>query len=498
MDLKAILALLEPKNQNLPPIRLESSAAKYSRVNALVFQGEEKAAEKRFPALKGRKDFGKKKELTEVIKADQALWAHGLGKKEKMTPREIRRLYGRLYLSGLSGKPKQIVIECPPEWVEMAALGIHVAALNPALFKKESSKEKAPEVVLVNAEFKARAAEAKKALQRGLNTAEARNLMRLLGSMGPNSLRSTVYAEVIKALAKKWGVAAKHCSKKELEKYELLNAVSLGSSRPSQLLMLSLHPAAGPSKTCTVMVGKGLCFDSGGVQGKGDQMRHMKQDMAGSAALLGTVLELVKNKRRIKESVHFLLPLAENMMGNDAMRPDDVWTAGDGQKVEIMHTDAEGRLVMADAICYAKNNLKGIRRVMTVATLTGSCAMALGEVYTGVLCSDKELASHVEKMGEESGDLMHVGPWDLEYDDNHSAVADTANLGQKQRSGGWLQAGFFLNRFVPKGKDGENAAQFCHFDIAGSVDMYQAGRPWRRKGLSSGVGVGFLGRLLAE
>jgi len=426
-------------------------------------------------------------------------WCHGLGEKEKMTPRQIRRFFGKTYLASLSGNPKTVVIHCPPQWVKWAAVGVHVAALNPALFKKESPKEKAPTVILVHPEFKSASAQVKKQLNQGMNVAEGKNLMRMLGAFSPNNLNPSTYSEIIKKLAKQWKVSVKQCTRNELKKYELLNAVSLGSKHDSQLMVLTLNPPKGKTKNSTVVVGKGLCFDSGGIQVKpGTYMNNMKQDMAGSASLLGTLHTLVSNKQAVKQTTHFLLPLAENMSGENATRPDDIWTTGDGQQVEILHTDAEGRLVMADALCYAKNNFKNANRFVTIATLTGSCVMALGDVYTGVICNDEPLSQKVVELGKESGDLMHPAPWDMEFDDLNTPMADVGNLGENSREAGWIKGGLFLNRFVPKPKKDSEKIEFCHLDIAGSIDMDQKGKAWRKKGLSSGIAVGFLAELLTK
>lgn len=499
LNVKQMLQVLEPKNQNLPEIKLEANAKGDSRVNVMVFEGEEKETGQRFADLKKEKLSGKKKGLSEVVGNKVAYWVHGMGKRGDMTPRRIRRFFGQTYLASLSSKPKTVVIECPPQWAKWAAVGIHVAALNPAMFKKEAPKEKAPQVILVHPDFKASSAKVKKELKEGLGIAEGKNLMRLLGAFSPNDLNPTTYPQIIKALAKQWGVKMKQCSKKELEKYELLNAVSLGSVHDSQLVILTLDPPKGKTKNSTITVGKGLCFDAGGIMVKpGDYMRHMKQDMAGSAALLGTILTMIRNKHNVKQTTHFLLPLAENMLGERATKPDDVWTTGDGQKVEILHTDAEGRLVMADAICYAKNNFKNANRFVTIATLTGSCVAALGDIYTGVICNDEAIRQEVVRLGQETGDLMFPAPWDMEYDDMNSPIADVANLGENARDGGWIKAGLFLNRFIPKPKNDKEKIEFCHLDIAGSIDMGQAGKPWRRKGLSSGIAVGFLAELLGE
>ena len=498
MTTQQILKILQTENQMLPKISLDSSFKKYQRVNIFVFDGKEKDVAKQFPYLKNEEISGKKGELKEIICGKQSFWIHGIGKEEKMTAREIRRLFGRVYLGALSGKPEKIAIACPFDWVELAALGIHVAALNPAILKTKPPKDPISEVVLIDKSFKTKAVQANKLSKNGQILAEGKNLMRILGAIAPNILDTEAYAMVIKALAKKWKVPCKHLNGKDLKKYELLRAVSEGSGHDSQLLILTLHPKKGKTKKATAVVGKGLCYDSGGLQDKQSYMKYMKEDMAGSASLLGTIVTILKNKNNLKETTYFVLPLAENMMGDKAMRPDDIWTAGDGQTVEIIHTDAEGRLVLADGICYVKNNFKNVHRYMTIATLTGSCIVALGDVYTGALCNNDELKVELENAADESGDYVHAGPWDMEYDDNNSPHADIANLGENVRDAGWIKAGFFLARFLPKDKKGEYNVEFCHLDIAGSIDMKEKGKSWRKKGFCSGVGVHLLSKLLTK
>ncbi len=498
MTVQQILKLLDPKNQNLPKIGIDSGYKKYNRINVFVLEGKEKDVVKQFPCLKNAKISGKAKELKEVICKNQVFWVHGLGKEDKMTTREIRRLFGRVYLGALAGKPEKIVITCPLDWCEFAATGIRVAALDAGLLKPKYKNEGTPEVILLNFEFGKKSAEARKMISVGEITADGKNLMRMLGAIPPNILTPPKYAEVIKALAKEWKVECKQVSHKELAEYGLINAVAAGSQYSPELLVLTMHPKSGKTAKATALVGKGLCFDSGGLQGKGSYMKDMKLDMSGGASALGTILDIVKNKRDLKETTYFVLPLVESLMGSKAMRPDDIVTAGDGQTVEVIHTDAEGRMVLADAICYMKKNHKDIHKYMTIATLTGSCVVALGDIYTGIICNDDGLKTDVENAADESGDFVHAAPWDEEFDDNNSPVADVANLGEKDRDAGWIKGGMFMSRFLPKKKDGDIDAKYCHFDIAGTIDMKLGGKSWRKKGLSSGVGVGLLSRLLTK
>lgn len=499
MTVNDILKLTDVKNQHLPKIGADSSFKKYDLVYLPVFEETVSQMVKKYPELKKLNLKGKKKESFNVIVGHQLWKVRGMGEKSKMGARQLRRMFGAMYLGAVAEKLKKVAILCEEsQWAYWAGVGLHVAALDPKIFKPKATFEDVLEITLIHETFKGKIlSDIQKEIRRGEITAEAKNLMRVLGATPPNSLHTEAYAQVVEKLAKQWGVKCKNVSKKELQKYELLNAVSNGSHHDSKLLVLTI-PVKG-SKKETVVVGKGICYDSGGMQGKGTYMKSMKEDMAGSASVLATAMHIVKNKLQLKETTHFLLPLAENMMGDFAQRADDVWTAGDGQTVEIIHTDAEGRLIMGDAICYAKNNFKNIDKVYTIATLTGSCVVALGEVYTGNLCNDDELRQEAMTAGKDTGDLVFSGPWDLEYDDNNSPVADVANLGEKDRDAGWLKAGYYLARFVPKDKKtGEHTAKFCHFDIAGSIDMDGSGAAHRRKGFSSGVGVGFLSQLLTK
>lgn len=498
MTVQEIFKLLDPKNQNLPKVSADSSSKKAEFIYVPVFEENVKELEKAFPVLKKFKLKGEKTESYDVMQGNQMLRVRGMGKKVDMTPRKVRRLFGTIFLAIESVKAKTIGVLCDEaEWAGTATTSILVAALNPALFKPSAKHTPLPEILLINKDFSKKAAAVKKMMQEAEVTAEAKNMMRVLGATPPNSLSTEVYAKIIEMVARKLKVKCTNVPKKELAKYELLNAVSLGSSHDSKLLVITI-PVAG-SKKSTVVAGKGICYDSGGMQGKGSYMNSMKEDMAGSASVLGTILDIVKNKRKLKQTTHFLMPLAENMMGCSATRADDVWTAGDGQTVEIKHTDAEGRLILGDAICYAKNHFKDIDTIFTIATLTGSCMVALGEVYTGALINDEKLSEEVVKAGRECGDLVFPGPWDLEFDDNNSPVADVANLGEKDRDAGWIKAGFYLARFVPKDKKtGKLTAKFCHFDIAGSIDMKASGASHRRKGFSSGIGIGYLTRLLSK
>ncbi|MFH0820752.1 MAG: leucyl aminopeptidase family protein [Candidatus Peregrinibacteria bacterium] len=515
MRVKEILKLLDPKNQNLPALSTAADFKTCPLIYIPVVQGEEHDMIQEFPAFKGLKLSGKKEEMKEVIKNDQVFRFIGLGKLDQVNARTMRRFFGKVYLEALKSKPKQIAMLCPKEFLSHAATGVHVAALDPGMFKSKWEKTPAPEVIFVapgtlmssprslsfprrrGSDSRLHGNDIENALHEGQVIAEGKNLMRILGSLPPNVLNQQTYAELCMALGHQWKVTVKRAPQKELKKYELLQAVSHGSNHPSELLIFRIEPKK-KSKHATALIGKGLCYDSGGIIDKQDHMKFMKEDMAGSASVLATILVLVKNKWPIRETTYFFLPIAQNMMGSKAMRADDVYTAGDGQKVEVTHTDAEGRLVLADTICYAKNHFPEIHRYMTIATLTGSCVRALGDVYTGLVSNNRSLAKEMELIGKETGDYLFAGPWDLEYDDYICPVADVPNVGENAGEAGWIKGALFMNRFIPKTEEGEPKAQYAHLDIAGTIDMYEKGKPWRRKGFNSGVGVGLLAKLLSE
>ncbi len=496
MTTTQILNLLDVKNQNLPALEPVSSFKGASIVFVPVIEDEEKKTKNTFSFAKKEKISGKNGKKTVLINKDCEYIFVGMGKRKEITNRKLRRFYGSSYLSVVSKKPKVIGMHTPTEWLKVTAEGIHVSALKSDILKSKKDKDKTPKVIFASPTYKAKMAFVKQEIKQGKTLAAGKNTMRILGAIPPNELSTKKYAEVIVNLAKKWKVKCERVSQKNLTKYNLLNAVSAGSNYDSELLIFTINPKKGKTKKSTAVIGKGLCYDSGGLQGKQNFMKFMKEDMAGSSSVVGLVYNIAHGGLNVKETTYFLLPLAENMMGSKAMRADDVYTAGDGQTVEIIHTDAEGRLALADAICYVKNNFKNTHKFYTIATLTGSCVVALGEVYTGVVCNNDELSAVVTKAGKDTGDHVHVGPWDMEYDDNNSPVADIANLGENQRDAGWIKAGMFLYKFVPKAKKEENQAKFCHLDIAGSIDMNEKGKAWRSKGLSSGVGVGLLTELL--
>lgn len=234
-----------------------------------------------------------------------------------------------------------------------------------------------------------------------------------------------------------------------------LTAVSLGSDKPPRFIHLSYKPK-NRSKRQIAIVGKGITFDSGGLCIKpADGMRTMKMDMAGAAVVLGVMKAIGELKPKV--AVHGLIPTTENMTGGSAYKPDDVIKALNGKTVEIINTDAEGRLALSDALSFAVKNK--MSEIIDLATLTGACIVGLGMYTAGVLGNNQKLVKSVLDSAEKAGEKM----WQLPLDDELSSeiksnVADIKNSGS--RWGGAITAALFLQHFV-------NDTPWVHIDIAG-------------------------------
>ncbi len=269
-----------------------------------------------------------------------------------------------------------------------------------------------------------------------------------------------------------------------------LLAVGQGSAQPSFTVILRWEgapaPADGPDENL-VFVGKGVCFDTGGISIKpAAGMEDMKGDMAGAAAVAGVMSALAR--RRAPVRAIGIVGLVENMPSATAQRPGDIVTSASGQTIEVLNTDAEGRLVLADLLWYAQKHLSP-RFMITLATLTGAIVVALGKQNAGLFSNNDELSGHLTEAGLDTGDTVWRLPLSKQYDKLiDSKTADMKNIGG--RDAGSITAAQFLQRFV------ENKTPWAHLDIAGtamgspSTDTNQS---W-----GSGYGVRLLDRLSAK
>jgi leucyl aminopeptidase len=266
----------------------------------------------------------------------------------------------------------------------------------------------------------------------------------------------------------------------ELEGCGALLGVAQGSAREPRLIVLEYRGAA-EGQAPIALVGKGVVFDAGGISLKpAEKMDEMKMDMAGGAAVIATVLAAAQLKLPV--NLVGVVPAVENLPSGTAIRPGDILTSLSGKTIEVLNTDAEGRLILADALTYVRRFQP--RLVVDVATLTGACIIALGQHASAVLGSDPALVRALRAAGEQTGERLWELPLWAEYDQQiKSEVADVKNTGG--RPAGTITAAAFLQRFT-------QGLKWAHLDIAGTAWIEQA-QPYRPKG-ASGVGV----RLLTE
>lgn len=327
-------------------------------------------------------------------------------------------------------------------------------------FDKYKSKKDDFEIKSLNIRVSKKHKEkAEEKVELGKILAESQNFTRDLVNTPPNVINPEKLAEIALELGKEYGIEVKVYDEEECEKMGMnaYLAVAKGSANPPRFIHL-VYKGKNP-KEKIALVGKGLTFDSGGLNIKpGDYMRWMKSDKSGACAVLGIFKALGQLKPEGIE-VHGVIAAAENMPDGKAYRPDDILTAKNGVTIEVGNTDAEGRLTLADALCYASEQEPDI--LIDMATLTGACIVALGEYTAGIMGNNQKLINDILKVSEKTGEWM----WQLPFNDMlresiKAPNADVYNIG-KSRYGGAITAGLFLEKFVP-----ENIP-WAHIDIAG-------------------------------
>ena len=290
-------------------------------------------------------------------------------------------------------------------------------------------------------------------------TASGIEFARELGNMPPNLATPTRLGEEAKKLAKAHGFQCEVLGQKEIAKIGMGSflAVAQGSEQPPRFIVMQYQGAAA-SEAPLVLVGKGITFDSGGISIKPSQeMDEMKFDMGGAASVLGTFRAIGELKPAL--NIVGLIPTCENMPDGKSVKPGDIVTSLSGQTIEILNTDAEGRLILCDALTYAERFKPSA--VIDIATLTGACVVALGGVRSGLFATDDALAQALQDAGEAALDLCWRLPLDDEYADGlKSNFADVANVAG--RAGGAVNAAKFLQRFTGK-------YPWAHLDIAGTA-----------------------------
>lgn len=317
----------------------------------------------------------------------------------------------------------------------------------------------------------------KQGCKKGRVIAEATNLARDLINEPANYMTPSDMAKIAKGLAKKFGLELTILDREQMEKEGMgsLLGVAQGSRQPPKLIVLSYKGDKKSSDTLG-FVGKGITFDSGGISIKpSESMAEMKGDMAGAAAVMAALSAIAQLKPKV--NVAAVIPATENLPGGNALKPGDVLKAMNGKTIEVVNTDAEGRLILADALGYAVK--QGFSPLVDLATLTGACHIALGAICSGILGNSQELIGKVIKAGTEAGERLWQLPMYEEYkEQNKSDVADIKNSGG--RWGGAITAAQFLSEFV-------GDKPWVHIDIAGTAQTEKE-RGYIVKG-ATGVGV---------
>lgn len=324
-------------------------------------------------------------------------------------------------------------------------------------FKAVEHVDPFQELLFVSCKDGAKAIQA--AVLQGKALVEGMNLAKDLGNLPPNVCTPTYLAKTAQGLMKKTKLKVELLTKKQMEALGMGSFLSVaqGSETPPQFIIMR-HNGGKAGEAPTVLVGKGITFDTGGISLKpGEAMDEMKYDMCGAASVVGTMLSTAL--LGLKQNVIGVIPTCENMPSGKATRPGDIVKSMSGQTIEILNTDAEGRLILCDALTYVERFKP--KAVIDIATLTGACVIALGAVHSGMFSDDSHLLADLTQAGHDSLDTVWRMPMDAAYQEQlKSNFADMANIGG--RPAGSVTAACFLKRFTEK-------YPWAHLDIAGTA-----------------------------
>jgi leucyl aminopeptidase len=414
----------------------------------------------------------------------------GLGKKEELSPDGVRMAVGEACRL-LQQKGVGDAAIAPPGAGGLALDGVAQAMTEGALLgsysfrrhmteKAEHGELKRLTIVVAD---KGKLNSFRQGSEKGRVLAEATILARDMVNEPANYMTPSNMAKAAAGLAKSYGLRLEVLERGQMRKLGMgaLLGVTQGSQQPPKFIVLRYRGVAS-SQVDLALVGKGITFDSGGISIKPSEgMGEMKGDMAGGAAVMAAISAIAQLKPKL--NVVALVPCAENLPGGEALKPGDVLTAMNGKTIEIISTDAEGRLILADALSYAGK--LGARRIIDVATLTGACRVALGDDCSGVLGNNQGLVDKLIIASTAAGELMWQLPmYEQAKEQIKSEVADIKNIGG--RWGGAITAAHFLAEFVGN-------TPWVHLDIAGT-SLSEKERGYIAKG-ATGVAVRTLANL---
>ncbi len=409
------------------------------------------------------------------LKAKRLLLISG-GSAKKFSSYDLRRIAGTAVRTLKSRGIRSFAFVAPTslpaeEAVRAIVEGAHVGNFDPDYYRSDRKDQKIDALTVV-------AAGDQKALEKAANEAqiigESQNFTRDLVNEPSNRMTPTILADRAKKMCAEVGLKCEVYGADKIKEMKMgaFWSVAQGSDEPPALIVMKYEPAGAPEKPVLGLVGKGVTFDTGGISIKpADGMEKMKYDMAGGATMIGAMRAIALLKPKVK--VIGIVCATENMPSGKAQKPGDVQIAMSGKSIEIINTDAEGRLVLADGLHYAKQ--LGCTHLVDAATLTGAVVVALGFNNAGIFTNDDDMYNRIHSANASAGEKMWRLPLDDEYKDQiRSSIADIMNTGG--RWGGAITAAMFLKEFAED-------TPWIHLDIAGTAWMEDQ-KPWIAKGPS--------------
>lgn len=406
----------------------------------------------------------------------------GAGKRDAFCLTELRKLAGVAARTAKSKNIKSFALVLPellevPAAAQAASEGIILGNFDVDTYRSDRKDQQLTDVTMAVLPLAdAKAVEA--AIAEGTILAESQNLTRAIALEPSNLMTPTILAERARTMCAEVGLACEVYGPDKIKELKMgaFWSVSQGSDEEPRLVVMRYEPTGAPASPVLGLVGKGITFDSGGISIKpADGMEKMKYDMCGAATMIGAMRAIALLKPNLR--VISILCCSENMPSGKAQKPGDVQFAMSGKSIEVINTDAEGRLVLADGLCYARQ--LGATHLIDAATLTGAVVVALGYHNVGIFTNDDEFAEEFNDSTIRTGEKMWRMPVDQDYFEHiRSEIADIKNTGG--RWGGAITAAMFLKEFVED-------KPWIHLDIAGTAWL-EENKAWMPKG-PSGVAV---------
>jgi leucyl aminopeptidase len=403
----------------------------------------------------------------------------GAGKREQFTGATLRKISGAAlrYLKSRSVKQFAFFVrenDATEDSAQAITEGALTANFETDKYKTDKKNDKNIDAILLAGYSDADRAAGDKGLAKGRIIADAQNFARDLVNEPSNKLTPRILAEKAEAMAREAGLAVEILDEKRIADLKMgaLLSVAQGGPEPPRVMVLTYMPAnPKPGAPVIGLIGKAVTFDTGGISIKpADGMEKMKYDMAGGATMLGVMRALAALKPNVK--VICVVPSTENMPGGTAQKPGDIQTAMSGKTIEVLNTDAEGRLILADGITFAKQ--LGATYLIDAATLTGAIVVALASINAGVFGSDQAFTDKLLASAKAAGEKM----WQMPIDDDYrefikGSFADIQNIGSG-KGGGAITGAMFIKEFT-------GDSPWIHLDIAG-VAWNDDAKPWLAKG----------------